>query len=346
MKNKSERLYEILGQVDDDIVERTDPEKVGKTKKPSNLKWLSIAACFVLVTVIGVVAWKAGLPESSPIVDDNTVETDLKTSEHTDDQSNEKTTDPQDTTTSDTIETPFPEQAGSESDDVTENIFANSGSGFCTVHSESYHGFPYELMQYVGLEKAYDWIEKGEDDSKGYNDRGCPWKGNIYGFIHDLDIPKDVFVKWYNETDRYYFRDYDIDLLYDGSAEENDAYYRDFRERRDTVMAKRSTFEQIKGYIFTVWMPELFEVFGEDLNQSKVSLAEMVYVLEMPREELEAIIAKGKELVPTRPRYNCNLDLIYNQREYVEGLIKEHSAFYVDLLICGEEPREQAYPEK
>ena len=80
MKNKSERLYEILGQVDDDIVERTDPEKVVKTKKATNFKWLSIAACFILVTVIGVVAWKAGLPESSPIVDDNTTETDGKIS--------------------------------------------------------------------------------------------------------------------------------------------------------------------------------------------------------------------------------------------------------------------------
>jgi len=346
MKNKSERLYEILGQVDDDIVERTDPEKVVKTKKATNFKWLPIAACFVLVTVIGVVAWKAGLPESSPIVDDNTVETDLKTSEFTDDQSNEKTTDPQDTTTSDTIETPFSEQAGAESDDATEDVFINLGPGVCSVHSESYHSYPYELMKYVGLDKAYAWIEKGENESEGYNDRGCPWKDSIYSFIHDFDIPKDVFVKWYNETDRYYFYDYDIDLLFEGTAEENDVYYRDFLERRNTVMAKRSTFDQVKGYVFTVWMPEIFAVLGEDITQSKVSLAEMVYVLELPREELEAIIAKAKELVPTRPRYNCNLDLIYNQREYVEGLIKEHSAFYVDLLICGEEPREQAYPEK
>jgi len=76
MKNKSERLYEILGQVDDDIVERTDPEKVGKTKKTSNLKWLSIAACFVLVTVIGVVAWNVGMPKSTPLIDDNITETD------------------------------------------------------------------------------------------------------------------------------------------------------------------------------------------------------------------------------------------------------------------------------
>ncbi len=78
MKNKGERLYEILGQVDDDIVERTDPEKVVKTKKASSFKWLSIAACFVLVTVIGVVAWKTGFPESSPIVDDNTTEINQK----------------------------------------------------------------------------------------------------------------------------------------------------------------------------------------------------------------------------------------------------------------------------
>ncbi|MBQ3100432.1 MAG: hypothetical protein IJC50_05520 [Clostridia bacterium] len=75
MKNKGERLYEILGQVDDDIVERTDPEKVVKAKKVSNFKWLSIAVCFVLFTVIGVIAWKSALPESSPIVDDNTTET-------------------------------------------------------------------------------------------------------------------------------------------------------------------------------------------------------------------------------------------------------------------------------
>lgn len=360
MKNKSERLYEILGQVDDDIVERTDPEKVGKTKKSSNLKWLSIAACFVLVTVIGVVAWKAGLPESSPIVDDNTVETDLKTPEFTDDQSNEKTTDPQDTTTSDTIETPFPEQAGSESDDVTsetndsntadttENTYSANGgtSGMCKVHSDIYHSFPHTLMEYVGLDEAYNWIEKGEEASKGYDDRGCPWKGSIYEFIHEFNIPKDVFVKWYNETDRYYSDDYDIDLLYNGTAEENDAYYRDYSERENTVMAKRGAFDQVKGYIFTTRMSELMKVLGENLSSAKVSLAEMVYILDMPREELESIIAQSKELVPYLLRYDYDLDLIYDQREYVEGLIEEHSAFYVDLLFCGEEPREQAYPEK
>ena len=76
MKNESERLYEILGQVDDEIVERTDPEKIVKTKKASNFKWLSIAACLVLVTVIGVVAWNVDMPKSTPLIDDNITETD------------------------------------------------------------------------------------------------------------------------------------------------------------------------------------------------------------------------------------------------------------------------------
>lgn len=360
MKNKSERLYEILGQVDDDIVERTDPEKVGKTKKSSNLKWLSIAACFVLVTVIGVVVWKAGLPESSPIVDDNTVETDLKTSELTDDQSNEKTTDPQDTTTSDTIEPPFPEQAGSESDDVTsetndsntadttENTYSANGgtSGICTVHAESYHSFPYELTEYVGSEKFDAWNEADNIASIGYDDRGCMWKGDIFDFIHEFDIPKDVFIKWYNETNSYYVYDYDIDLLYEGTAEENEEYYRNHEDRQENIMRPRSCFSTIKSVAYNRNKDAIINKYGKDRYITTMSLIDIIYTCNIPREDFEALTKEADQKLYGAPQYDYNLDLVYNEREYVEQLMKEHSIFYMDLLFCGEEPREQAYPEK
>lgn len=343
MKNKSERLYEILGQVDDDIVEHTNPEKIVKIKKASSFKWLSIAACFILVTVIGVVAWKAGLNDhSSEFLNDDDINAEYNAN------TSESESEPTKNTDTNTVIPEDTSDSAENTADTTENTYSANGgtSGMCKVHSDIYHSFPHTLMEYVGLDEAYNWIEKGEEASKGYDDRGCPWKGSIYEFIHEFNIPKDVFVKWYNETDRYYSDDYDIDLLYNGTAEENDAYYRDYSERENTVMAKRGAFDQVKGYIFTTRMSELMKVLGENLSSAKVSLAEMVYILDMPREELESIIAQSKELVPYLLRYDYDLDLIYDQREYVEGLIEEHSAFYVDLLFCGEEPREQAYPEK
>ncbi|MBQ4055103.1 MAG: hypothetical protein IJD17_05255 [Clostridia bacterium] len=229
--------------------------------------------------------------------------------------------------------------------DTEENSYsANGGTGDCTVHSVVYHGFPYDLIETIGEEKFDNWLENCKKKSEDYNDNGCIYASNIYDFVHDLNIPKEAFVDFYNRSGYYYLRDYDIDLLYDGTAEENDAYYRDYLERENTIMAKRGAFDHVKGYIFTTRMSELIKVLGEDLSSGKVSLAEMVYILDMPREELESIIAQSKELVPYLLRYDYDLDLIYNQREYVEELIEEHSAFYIDLLFCGEEPREEAYP--
>ncbi len=343
MKNKSERLYEILGQVDDDIVERTDPEKIVKTKKASSFKWLSIAACFILVTVIGVVAWKAGLNDhSSEFLNDDDINAEYNAN------TSESESEPTKNTDTNTVIPEDTSDSAENTADTTENTYsANGGTGDCTVHSVAYHGFPYELTESVGEEKFDNWLENCKKKSEDYNDNGCIYSSNIYDFVHELNIPKETFVDFYNRSGYYYIRDYDIDLLYDGTAEENDAYYRDYLERENTIMAKRGAFDQVKGYIITTRFTELQQALGEKMSSfGNVSLAEAVYVLNMPREELEAIIAKSKELVPNVLRYDYDLDLIYNQREYVEGLIKEHSAFYVDLLFCGEEPREQAYPEK
>lgn len=296
----------------------------------------NIISFFLLIVLITTLVSCADINKDN---DFNTDDTSLQA-----DRGNQPSDDTAETNDPDPADTA--ETNDSNTADTTENTYsANGGTGGCNVHSEAYHGFPHELIEHTNEEEYREWFDTNEKMSENYNDNGCIWTANIYDFVHELNIPKEVFVDFYNRSGYYYYRDYDIDLLYNGTAEENDAYYRDYSERENTVMAKRGAFDQVKGYIITTRFAELQQALGEKMTSfGNVSLAEAVYVLEMSREELEAIIAQSKELVPNVLRYDYDLDLIYNQREYVEGLIEEHSAFYVDLLFCGEEPREEAYP--
>ncbi|MBQ2720471.1 MAG: hypothetical protein IJF23_02935, partial [Clostridia bacterium] len=61
MSKKSEFLYEAMGNIDDDIIAAASSAKKIKKKKPNPVKWLSIAACFILVAGIGVGVWMSGI---------------------------------------------------------------------------------------------------------------------------------------------------------------------------------------------------------------------------------------------------------------------------------------------
>ena len=67
MNKKSERLYEILQDMDDDMIVLSAPVNK-KIQKASPLKWLSIAACFILIAGIGVGVWRSGITDPSSAV--------------------------------------------------------------------------------------------------------------------------------------------------------------------------------------------------------------------------------------------------------------------------------------
>jgi len=148
MSKKSERLYEILQDMDDDMIAVSAPVNK-KAQKTSPLKWLSIAACFILVTGIGVGVWRSGITDPSsavssddpPKVSDNITDPP-ETSVHT-----EENTDPADENTTDVTDPEVPEDTGGE----TPNGIGGGSYG------PIYRFFPWEISG----------VDAGSTDSPG-----------------------------------------------------------------------------------------------------------------------------------------------------------------------------------
>lgn len=60
---KEKKILNALGQVDNQYIKEAEPMKI-TNKKPTWKKWISIAACFALVAVIGVGVFRSGLFET------------------------------------------------------------------------------------------------------------------------------------------------------------------------------------------------------------------------------------------------------------------------------------------
>lgn len=224
------------------------------------------------------------------------------------------------------------------------------GTGVCKVHEISFHSFLTDFTVYVGEDAFAEWISEAEenDRSAGGSD-GCLYPtANLYRFIREFDIPREKFVEILNSDFSFYYNnDFNVDVLYDGTYEDADRYYRD--ALKDPAESYRKLhFEQIKDLLTEECDLEKLAGYLESSGKSilaECSLAELVYFLDVSRDELEAIAAEtlkfGEGVMLSH--YDYDFDMIYNDREATEDLINEHSAFYVDLLFCGLEPRELPY---
>ena len=89
----------------------------------------------------------------------------------------------------------------------------------CPVHTFDYHSYPDTLINYVGYDTFAAWYAPHQTP----DENGC-YENNIYHFIHDFDIPYEVFADWY-----YGFSYYDTDhapaLLYSDDITAVEQYY-------------------------------------------------------------------------------------------------------------------------
>lgn len=89
----------------------------------------------------------------------------------------------------------------------------------CPIHAIDYHSFPDTLINYVGYDTFAAWYAPHQTS----DENGC-YESNIYHFIHDFDIPYEVFAEWY-----YGFSYYDTDhapaLLYSDDIAAVEQYY-------------------------------------------------------------------------------------------------------------------------
>ncbi len=117
---------------------------------------------------------------------------------------------------------------------------------YCTVHTEDYHQYDYDLVEYIGEESFFAWIdEKDAQEHEG----DCPLGCGFPDLVKEFHVPKEILWNMYNEAYMYYTHDHDIELLYTGTEAEIEAHYRDMEGSRKRHEAKDCLLELKIGLI-------------------------------------------------------------------------------------------------
>ena len=210
-------------------------------------------------------------------------------------------------------------------------------SGMCTVHVQDYHGFPFSLIDYVGEEAFYDWIDCTADQVEV---NGCPSsKRTIYNFIHYFNIPREKAEELYiSDSTIYCNLVMDFDLLYSDDAQAVDLYYRN-KVELDQIAEKRRAFQHIKFAIFVKNESKWEDYFDTESPTPQTSMADIVKAFNVPRETLESYGAASAD--PGGTTYDYNYDAIYNADGSIRGTgvtlfsTDPEPALAADAAFCG-----------
>ena len=228
-------------------------------------------------------------------------------------------------------------------DPVVENPQVNGGTTVCTAHHVDYHTYNSCLTDYVGNDLFWEWFNKNSVPVKDSRN-GCIYpNSNIYEFIHYFDIPQDVLVKFYNE---FSIPDYNIELLYNGTAEDVDHYYSSISDAQRIEEIKASNFKELKMAIRL----NNIDAFPEVMNYGEYSLIEMMLMTDTPVEfiydRIERTRKKHSDSI-YRSQYEYDFSLLNEKnRSDLEKEANQHSAFYMDCIFCGVTPYETRYEKQ
>jgi len=225
---KQEKMIRYMNLIDSKYIAEADPanaKNIAKRKSRTSLmlRYGTLAASFVLV--VGVLLAMPYLKHDDPVFPDQT------------DNPHDSTGPIEDTS-----------NHGSESTDtepVTDRPIIG-GSEYCDhdvvynygVQDGSFHSIPGNLIEYVGQDKFYKWVEEKNSESTDTNNdekSGCTAAITIVNFVNDFNIPRRDF-EVINDNFLADYYDYNLDAIYAGK-EEAEAYY--LSDRSQIIMEKR-----------------------------------------------------------------------------------------------------------
>lgn len=139
----------------------------------------------------------------------------------------------------------------------------------CPVHSMDYHSFDDVFIQYVGSDAFNEWLD--EQTESGSQD-DCLFGFGFPDFIEDFDITEETYYSLFEDTMSSYMYDHPAELLFDGTHEEVEAYYRDIEacsirlEQKQCIMELKQALAEkadaIIPNIRTISIGELRSVSG------------------------------------------------------------------------------------
>ena len=244
--------------------------------------------------------------------------------------------DPSDTTLSSDPTGPSDTTVPSDSDTTSSDVKRPvGGDKFCNVHSDEYHSYPKYIIDWV-VEQGKDYSAWREDVKKrsAEVDSDCPYTyGNIYEFTEYFDIPREIWIEYYNiPVIRAYLN---VDLLYDGSAEDNDKYY------RFTSLDEEDFMEKEKWRKFKEMKHTVERLSKAEDKSSEWSLAQLAYT---------AGVTDLSTVLPVQDFKESSTEFIYNPdalsvlpEKDIDEIIEKYAPFYLDCLVCGVTPYNTPY---
>lgn len=208
------------------------------------------------------------------------------------------------------------------------------GTGdMCMVHANPYHYFPKGLIEYIGRDRFYQWIN---DTEYAQTENGCTYpEQNFYACIHYFNVSREALEEIYY-TECYYNGVIDFNLMYGDDADAVDAFYRNTDDLNE-IISKRTWLSNLKFKIFQNHESKWNQAYGE-FNTGWYSLSDIVTALDIPRDELERYVTELNEYAGAT--YPYNFDLIYNNSGKAKAPAKgndPHPVMAQDALICGVE---------
>lgn len=195
----------------------------------------------------------------------------------------------------------------------------------CAKHHKDYHIIPYNLVKHVGVDKCNEWAAealKSTVTSAETTVCGCP-DFNLKKFIDDMEISRETFIVY---GDLVYYGTHDVDLLFNGTPEENDEYFIYSEELIDATI-KSYHFTFIEKHFKYEYSSEVYSMTVYD-NETGTGLLSsvptMVKKLGIDRGAFEKILADCTTNIISIYDRSCNyeydLSVIYNE----DGSFKEH----------------------
>ena len=213
------------------------------------------------------------------------------------------------------------------------------------VHSvygmeSSYHDLLYDYVEYVGRENFDKWLEEAFKISESINSPDCKFSYcNIYNFIKDFNIPREVFEDIYNKSVAYYLRDYNIDILYCGDINKIEEYYRTGETRQEEMTKRSNEYSDKSSFIsyvektygetaYEIWVQSKKNYQKDIPTVLQWSIPEIINKFNIPDEFVIEVLSEGRKVTSS------------DGKEYVESAYK----YDIDKILDGK--RDSAFKEQ
>lgn len=339
MKEKSNRLLEAFSEIDEKLIEAAAPKNKEKIKKTSSLKWISIAACLILVTGIGIGMWRSGLTDPADVVSkpDDTPEVSDSV---TDPPEN---TDPADTTNN--ADAPIAQP------DINDGAIGGGTPTSCPLHGSlgQYVTIPGELDGYVGQWNINFWSymklmkATANPDQPLQRENGCTCEWTFTDFMDDFFVPDRMIIDYYYNQIGYYVEEWDLDMILARNWEAFDEYCRTPRgysiseemdKRHSESMFKSALLDYLKNST-----DEKLQAVWRELSSNRKSgwsIAEYVDMTGIDIETLNSIFADSAySPYVDRQTFEYDFSLLYNE-ESMAYFLENPEGLYpiqIDMLL-------------